>query len=423
MTRVNDRSLASRLPRLGERHTQRKKKPYKIVLEHVTQEKKKLQSIISYNANAPPGYTFVPTGAPELTARCKELCRKRGLDVHVVSVAPKNRAHNNPEKIAHHVHRIGHHFPNDIVDLACEWEGYTIHHGQFRKNKDTVDTSRLAKSLQSHSSKETSEQVRLAIRDLFPKIPKKDLDNIIKHAFRNGTSRVGNAAELSLPRRVQLAVVAHIRHEYTNYDKLLKQNTYHEARSRVEPTTLDRLMKWRGENDSGKRELEEMFREIIVIDDSEDEDDGTTSDDQTEERHESVEITSRPLRHQDIRWDEPDNVEWVPHPQSRRHRGTYLIRVPGRMRLPYPPPPTLSTRPRAYEPPPRLIPTRPERVYVSEAAPPPRGVYAAPQSERFIYESPQHPTRPMHPYVDDIPRQLARSRPDDADLIDQSRHQ
>jgi hypothetical protein len=81
----------------------RKKKLYKVVMEVVTQEKKKLQSIVrgmlapvsdpqadvlqmSYNADAPHGYTFVPLGNRDLTEYCKERCRKRNLEVHIVSV-------------------------------------------------------------------------------------------------------------------------------------------------------------------------------------------------------------------------------------------------------------------------------------------------------------------------------------------------
>jgi hypothetical protein len=80
----------------------RKKKPYKIVLEAVTQEKKKLHSIVgglfvvralkltstqlTYASNAPDGFGFVPAGNPEFTEWCKEQCRQRNLDVHIVSV-------------------------------------------------------------------------------------------------------------------------------------------------------------------------------------------------------------------------------------------------------------------------------------------------------------------------------------------------
>ena len=108
---------------------------------------------------------------------------------------PKNKAHVNPEKIAHHVHRIGHHFPNEVVDQACDWLGYSYRGGTYQKNLDDIATSRLARSLATHGSRmglhgrpgtvqETSQQIRAAIRDLFPKIPDEDLEAIVKHAFR-----------------------------------------------------------------------------------------------------------------------------------------------------------------------------------------------------------------------------------------------
>jgi hypothetical protein len=65
----------------------KKKKPYKILLEAVTQEKKKLHSILTYASNAPTGFGFIPAGHPEFTEWCKEQCRQRNLDVHVVSVS------------------------------------------------------------------------------------------------------------------------------------------------------------------------------------------------------------------------------------------------------------------------------------------------------------------------------------------------
>jgi hypothetical protein len=85
--------------------SKKKKKPYKIVLEAVTQEKRKLQSIVrqicgllewyslltsfqvSYHDQAPPGFGYIPVGYPEITEWCKEQCRQRNLDVHIVSVS------------------------------------------------------------------------------------------------------------------------------------------------------------------------------------------------------------------------------------------------------------------------------------------------------------------------------------------------
>ena len=70
---------------------------------------------------------------------------------------------------------------------------------------------------------------------------------------------------LSLPRRAQLAVVAHIRHTYTDYDKLLRQVPYLSARQMVERATLDKLADWRGENDEEPNVMEDILREVIVI--------------------------------------------------------------------------------------------------------------------------------------------------------------
>ena len=106
-----------------------------------------------------------------------------------------------------------------------------------------------------------------------------------------GTTRVGNAEALSLPRRVQLAVVAHIRHNYTDYDKLLKQVPYQVARAIVEQPSLDKLAQWRGDDSDEPNAMEEILREVIVIPDDDDEVDrklvhGPSS------RHGSVEILS-----------------------------------------------------------------------------------------------------------------------------------
>lgn len=87
-----------------------------------------------------------------------------------------------------------------------------------------------------------------------------------------GQRKVGTAVELPLARRAQLAVVAHIRHVYTNYDKLLKMTSFHEARSLVEEHTLAKLVEWRGDDENGKTVLEDVFREVIVISDDDDSD-------------------------------------------------------------------------------------------------------------------------------------------------------
>lgn len=82
---------------------------------------------------------------------------------------------------------------------------------------------------------------------------------------------MGTVLELPLSRRVQLAVVAHIRHVYTDYDKLLKTGTYQNARAAVEKPCLDLLARWRSDDDDDPNAMEEILREVIVIDDDDDE--------------------------------------------------------------------------------------------------------------------------------------------------------
>ena len=107
---------------------------------------------------------------------------------------------------------------------------------------------------------------------------------------------MGNAQNLTLARRVQLAVVAHIRHNYTEYDKILKEKrgTWSEARYRVEQDTLAKLKEWRDEDpNADNNEMEETFREVIILDDDDD-DGGTPSDDTGSgaDRGTSMEIVS-----------------------------------------------------------------------------------------------------------------------------------
>ena len=84
---------------------------------------------------------------------------------------------------------------------------------------------------------------------------------------------MGTASGTSLVRRANLAVVAHIRHTYTNYDELLRSNmTWIHARRGVEQFTLDKLVSWRGEEDDEDDVMEDVLREVVVISDDEEDD-------------------------------------------------------------------------------------------------------------------------------------------------------
>ena len=201
---------------------------------------------------------------------------------------------HDPKKVSHHIHRIGYHFHADVVKEACQELGYVPDNGHFIKHsalKQQNEQSRMAKTMSKHGlqfnqpvQQETDEQIRAAIRELYPRIPEEDMKQVIQHAFKKGSRRVGTNALIGLPRRVQLATTARIRHSYTDYDRLLRAFEWKEARLMVEPECLKKLIEWRGENDADNDdELEEIIRETIIIDDDDDDDDDYDDDDDHDE--------------------------------------------------------------------------------------------------------------------------------------------
>jgi hypothetical protein len=98
--------------------------------------------------------------------------------------------------------------------------------------------------------------------------------------YFNGKEKVGMAEDLPLARRVQLAALSHIRHTMTRYDELLKEGQkWENARKAVEKPCLDIIVKWRGDEETGRDQLDEILREVIEISDDED----SEEDDTTEE--------------------------------------------------------------------------------------------------------------------------------------------
>lgn len=188
--------------------------------------------------------------------------------------------HAARHELSREVHRIGFHFPTQVVDQVCHYYGIRLTSGGklIDESKDDQLFSKVyAKKGGRPKVDDPKDQVTInteakqTIKDLFPNIPDKDLFQIIKTAFQLGDGKVGTAEEIPLVRRAQLSVVAHIRHVYTDYDKLLRQMAYNDARHSVEQSTLARLVEWRGDDDkvdeATRHAAAEALREVIVISD------------------------------------------------------------------------------------------------------------------------------------------------------------
>ncbi|KAK8086334.1 hypothetical protein PG994_001308 [Apiospora phragmitis] len=228
-----------------------------------TEKKKKLEFEVTTEKEPPPGFEFVPTGNPDLTAACKEMSREQDAMIFIVSDS------KDVKNLEHHMHRAGYHFRRTIVDEARK----TLE----RNGINLLAAVPLPGEPESipKSQHDINMQADAVLRDLFPRIPNTDRQEIILHAFQknskfNGEYKVGMASELPLARRVQLAALAHIRHTHTRYDKLLRETTWANARKAVEQTCLDVIVKWRGDEETGRDQLDEILREVIEISDSED---------------------------------------------------------------------------------------------------------------------------------------------------------
>ncbi len=86
-----------------------------------------------------------------------------------------------------------------------------------------------------------------AIRAIFPRCPTDEATQIAAHACRRYSGRVGRtaAARAFEPDAVRLAVVAHVRHVHTGYDRLMSQFCERQlARDQVRARVEDVLRKW-----------------------------------------------------------------------------------------------------------------------------------------------------------------------------------
>ncbi|KAJ9141876.1 alanine and arginine rich protein [Pleurostoma richardsiae] len=243
-------------------------------------KKKKLEFQVTCDRNPPPGFEFVPVGNPELTRACKELSREQDAMIFIVSTSHDK----DPSKLALHLHRIGHHIRQTIVEQARAAIG--------QDESSSSDADLGVPEPIPESQDEINAQADAALKDLFPRIPNFDRQMVIEHAFKKGGTFggepvVGMAADIPLSRRVQLAVLAHIRHNHTRYDKLLRETSYINARRAVEALCLDILVKWRGDEETGRDQLDEILREVVVI--SDDSDDSDEDDEES-----SVESISEP---------------------------------------------------------------------------------------------------------------------------------
>jgi hypothetical protein len=106
----------------------------------------------------------------------------------------------------------------------------------------------------------------------FPSIPTTCLERILQHAFLKGSGRVGRISTRTEREKVTLAVEAHIRHEHTEYERLLEDDGMErEGARKVVWGEVKRIRdQWAGKiksaREDGKGDKVEEVKEVEVID-------------------------------------------------------------------------------------------------------------------------------------------------------------
>ena len=111
------------------------------------------------------------------------------------------------------------------------------------------------------------------LKDMFPRMPTKTSGEILAHGFLKGSGRVGRATRLDEKKRIELAVNAHIRHRFTDYDMYLKARRQFgnrrssprmEARQRIKEQIKSISNSWRQDaNGAGIEACQDPIRAAV----------------------------------------------------------------------------------------------------------------------------------------------------------------
>jgi hypothetical protein len=123
---------------------------------------------------------------------------------------------------------------------------------RWAEAESVADAEKRAQKKKAAKRRDKEDQAYIAafakaIIEQFPGCPREDAQEIAGHACQKYSGRVGRsvAAKQFDPAAVRLAVIAHIRHKYTEYDRLLaRYNDRQEARSEVRGMIEEILEKW-----------------------------------------------------------------------------------------------------------------------------------------------------------------------------------
>ncbi|KAL2038987.1 hypothetical protein N7G274_008327 [Stereocaulon virgatum] len=181
------------------------------------------------NPTVPPsGYRFVPKGDVYITRHCRDLTSSAGQTVYVVY-----------DKRT--IKRVGLHCPCEIFETVAQ--------------NAAASADKRAKAVVAKDSRDDKRN-RLILNEMFPRMPSRSVKEVLDHGFQKGSRRVGRSMKLEEEERTELAVHAHARHNFTDYDSYLTEqrkvgnrssSLRSEARERVHKQVKSIVNSWRPE--------------------------------------------------------------------------------------------------------------------------------------------------------------------------------
>ena len=174
------------------------------------------EPVVSANSPMPNEYCFIPKGNAYVTKLCRKLTHEAQKILYLV----------NGRSSQH----LGIRCPVQIFDSVTAMENAT--------------RIRRARNVQKRDAAIASEFPRAMIK-VFPRSPSTETAQIVNRFLKKHSGRVGRTGTLGIAKKVRLAVRAHIRHQHTVYDKLLRQGMAREdARKAVCSKIADIARSW-----------------------------------------------------------------------------------------------------------------------------------------------------------------------------------
>ena len=180
------------------------------------------------NITIPAEYVFVESGDGAKTRAIMKLARTKAAIVY--RAVTKRKKHNR------YAETLGIWVPPDCVVVEVK----------------RSDPQKLADARERKEAREIAAFAKRILED-FPGCPPEEADVIARHACETGSGRVGRSKTAEDP--VRLAVIAYIRHHYTDYEDHFVSgefdpNAKEYARDRVRPMIEKKLTEW----DSGSHQ-------------------------------------------------------------------------------------------------------------------------------------------------------------------------